>query len=65
MFKGFKEFILRGNVIDLAVAPDLAFDAANLECLCPPCHSRETRHRQNASGNDAHAERTEARTPGP
>jgi 5-methylcytosine-specific restriction endonuclease McrA len=40
------------HVEDLADAPAKAFDPSNLESLCPPCHSRETRHRQNASGDD-------------
>jgi 5-methylcytosine-specific restriction endonuclease McrA len=48
------------HVEDLADAPGLAFEAANLESLCPPCHSRETRHRQNASGDDGQIARPQA-----
>ena len=33
--------------LDLSVRPDMAFDMANLEALCRPCHSRETARRVN------------------
>jgi 5-methylcytosine-specific restriction endonuclease McrA len=31
------------HILPVRLAPDRAYDLANLQCLCPACHTRKTR----------------------